>query len=221
MEEHGCDLNHKLWSAKLLIDQPEAIIDAHLAYLLSGAQCIITSSYQASIPGFMSLKYSHEKAASFITRSVTLAEEAVDRFLQKATVDYRPLIAASIGPYGAYLADGLEYRGDYRVEDKVLFDYHLSRIEILDETNADFFACETMPSFREVTILSEILKDSRKAAWVSFSCQDDEHINDGTRFGECVSLLSDHPNIFCHWCELHSPGLYSWIDRDRKEECAL
>ena len=113
LERQGCNLNQKLWSAKLLESNPEAIVLAHLAYLEAGAQCIITSSYQATLPGFMAIGYDEPSASKLILKSVQVAEEARKRFMLLHPNQANPLIAASIGPYGAYLANGSEYRGDY------------------------------------------------------------------------------------------------------------
>ncbi|MEE9573445.1 MAG: homocysteine S-methyltransferase, partial [Candidatus Neomarinimicrobiota bacterium] len=166
LEKHGHNLNHKLWSAKLLASEPEAIIEAHLAYLESGSHCITTSSYQATIPGFISIGYDMVTAEALIKKSVQLAENAIKRFRAK---DFKPLIAASIGPYGAYLADGTEYHGNYGVSDETLREFHEHRITLLDHSNADILACETIPSFQEAKVLAEMLKDTNKPAWVSFS----------------------------------------------------
>ncbi len=196
LEAGGCDLNHKLWSAKLLESDPEAIIQAHLAYLEAGARCIITSSYQASVPGLVSAGYDLAIAEVLILKTIELAEIAVERFMNSKSIESRPLIAASIGPYGAYLADGSEYRGDYNVSNDELREFHISRIRILEQTDADFFACETIPCFQEAVVLAEILKETNKKAWLTFSCKDEGHINDGTPICDCVQMLSDHPTIF-------------------------
>ncbi len=193
LEKQGYVLNHKLWSAKLLESEPEAIIEAHLAYLEAGAQCITTSSYQASIPGFMSIGCDMVKAEELIKKSVKLAEKAINRFREK---DIKPLIAASIGPYGAYLADGSEYQGNYDVSKETLREFHEQRIKILDQSNADILACETIPSYKETLVLAEILHSMEKQAWVSFSCKDESHINDGTLIEDCIDVLNDHPRIF-------------------------
>jgi homocysteine S-methyltransferase len=196
LEKQGCDLNNKLWSANMLEANPEAIIQAHLSYLYAGAQCITTASYQASIPGFMALGYDRAKAESLIIKSVKLAEEAIQRYRGSGFNGFEPLIAASIGPYGAYLADGSEYHGNYGISNESLKEFHLSRISILDGSNADFFACETIPSFQEAKVLTEILKKTNKSAWISFSCKDEHHLNDSTLIEECVAFLEDHSNIF-------------------------
>lgn len=196
LERQGCDLNQKLWSAKLLESNPEAIILAHVAYLEAGAQCIITSSYQATLPGFMALGYDQASATALILKSVTLAEEARSRFMSSHLQQSKPLIAASVGPYGAYLADGSEYRGDYAITDSELSVFHNQRIHLLDNSMADILACETIPSFQEARVLSEILKGCKKPAWISFSCKDGKHISDGTPIEKCVDLLENHPRVF-------------------------
>lgn len=196
LERQGCDLNQKLWSAKLLESNPEAIILAHQAYLESGAQCIITSSYQATLPGFMALGYDQASSSALIVKSVTLAEEARGRFMSSHPHRSNPLIAASVGPYGAYLADGSEYRGDYTMTDQELSDFHKPRIHLLDNSTADILACETIPSFQEARVLSEILKSCKKPSWISFSCKDGKHISDGTPIQKCVDLLVHHPTVF-------------------------
>jgi len=196
LESQGHDLNHQLWSARILEEAPEAIVAAHLAYLESGAQCITTSSYQATFNGFMAIGFNRAKAEKYILKSIQLAEEAIEQFMKTGFKGDKPFIAASIGPYGAYLADGSEYSGNYGVSDEELRDFHESRIRLLDCSNADFFACETIPSYQEAKVLSEILTNTKKSAWISFSCKDELHLNDGTPIVECAALFADHPNVF-------------------------
>lgn len=195
LESQGHDLNHSLWSARLLDENPDAIIKAHMAYLKAGAQCLITSSYQASVQGFMSIGYTEEKAHELIKRTVTLAEEAIHR-MRGNEKGMRPLITASIGPYGAFLADGSEYRGDYGVDDATLRAYHQPRLALLENTNADCFACETIPSLQEAKVLSALLVQGKMPAWMSFSCKDEKHLNDGTPIEKCVALLKEYPTVF-------------------------
>lgn len=218
LERQGCDLNQKLWSAKLLESNPEAIILAHLAYLESGAQCIITSSYQATLPGFMALGYDEPSARELILKSVQLAEEARKRFLSTNPRASTPLIAASIGPYGAYLADGSEYRGNYGITDQDLKDFHEPRIKLLDRSTADILACETIPSFQEAKVLSEILEHTKKPAWVSFSCKDGQHISDGTPIEQCAGLLAHHPRIFAVGVNCTSPQFISELIQSIKSK---
>lgn len=196
LEDFGCNLNNELWVANLLNTNPEAIIKTHLAYLEAGAQIISTSSYQATIPGFMKLGFTKAESEALILKSVELANIALQRFSKKNNLQQKPLIAASIGPYGAFLADGSEYSGNYNISDKVLIEFHKKRIQILDQTNCNILAFETIPSIQEIKVLSEILKTTKKPAWISFSCKDESHINDGTTIKEAATLLKDHPNVF-------------------------
>jgi homocysteine S-methyltransferase len=217
LERQGCNLNQKLWSAKMLETNPEAIIAAHLAYLNSGAQCIITASYQASVSGFMALGYDQTSAETYILKSVQLAEEAIRRFMISRKNVARSYIAASIGPYGAFLADGSEYIGNYDILDEELRDFHLTRIRILDRSNADFLACETIPSFQEAKVLAEILKETEKSAWISFSCKDEHHLNDGTDINECTAVFANHPKVFAVGVNCTAPKYISGLIRSLKK----
>ena len=196
LESRGCDLNHKLWSARILESNPEALIATHLAYLNAGAHCIATASYQASFEGYRELDYDRSEAAHYILKSVELAQEAVRRFTKDCKPNYPIYVAASIGPYGAYLADGSEYHGNYTLSDQELHKFHYDRIALLDNSGADLLAIETIPNYQEAVVLAEILAHTSKKSWISFSCKDGKHINDGSLVKKCVQLLDDHPNVF-------------------------
>jgi homocysteine S-methyltransferase len=197
LEDQGIDLNNALWSAALLKNNPTAIIDAHSYYLAAGADCIITASYQASIKGFMSTGMTAEQANALISQSVKLAETAVEQYLAGKPVDNsaRPMVAASIGPYGACQADGSEYHGNYNVSDETLKNFHQDRLNLLDNTNADILACETIPSLQEARVLHDLLLDVSTPAWLCFSCKDGQHANDGTPIEDCASLFNNHPKV--------------------------
>ena len=192
LEKQGLDLSTNLWSSQFLLDNPDAIKKVHLSYLEAGAKCIISASYQASIKGFMDHGLSEEEAIALLKKSVALAIEARDVFMEDKDYELLPLVAASIGPYGAILADGAEYRGDYVLSKDALLEFHEQRWEILAASPADLLAIETIPSFKEAEVILELLQQTPdKFAWVSFSCQDGEHISDGTPIKECVSLFSE------------------------------
>jgi homocysteine S-methyltransferase len=218
LEKRGCDLNHKLWSAKILMSNPDALIQTHLAYLKAGAQIIATASYQATIPGLLEMGYNKMDAKSLLLKSVNLAEIAIKQFKESGDTEAKPLIAASIGPYGAYLADGSEYRGNYGITDEQLRDFHLERIQILDNSKADILAFETIPSFQEAMVLSEILMNTQKPAWISFSCKDEKHINDGTDIRESAELFASHPNVFAIGINCTAPKYVSGLIKALKEK---
>jgi homocysteine S-methyltransferase len=200
LERRGHDLNHPLWSARLLISDPQAIAAVHRAYLEVGADCIISASYQASLNGFLAEGYKKSLALKLIKKSAEIACVVRDKFWNKAEnrlpERLPPLVAASIGPYGAARADGSEYRGDYRITVQKLKDFHEPRWEILANSPADCLACETIPDIHEAQALHCLIKQvPDRCVWVSFSCADGVRISDGTRLREAVSLFNDCPNV--------------------------
>lgn len=193
LEARGYDLSDELWSARLLIDEPEAIKEVHTDYLQAGADCIISASYQATIGGFMKRGLSEEEAVELLQFSIQLALDARDEFWNDVANRHqrqRPIVAASIGPYGAALADGSEYTGDYDLDEGGLIEFHRRRFHILSGTEADILACETIPSFQETLALAQLLTEiPGRFAWFSFSCTDGYHISDGTPILHCAGRL--------------------------------
>ena len=166
LEAHGHDLTSSLWSARLLLDDPDAITAAHREYYEAGAQVAITSSYQASFDGFAALGLDRAQAAELLRRSVALARAAAET---AAGADQR-WVAASVGPYGAALADGSEYRGDYGLSVAELRAWHRPRLEVLAGAGADVLAIETIPCLTEVQALLEELRGTGMPAWLSLTC---------------------------------------------------
>ncbi len=193
LEMRGHNLDDALWSARLLADDPDAIRRVHADYLQAGADVLITASYQASLPGFQQKGYTVAEATRLLQKSVFLAQEARDAYwaeVQNRTGRIRPLVAASMGPYGAYLADGSEYRGHYGLSVADLLAYHQPRLQILATARPDLFAFETIPSAREAQAIAHLLSAEPEIyAWVSFSCRDGAHIYDGTPLVEAVRPL--------------------------------
>jgi homocysteine S-methyltransferase len=193
MENHGADLDDELWSARMLFDAPEIIRLVHLEFLKAGADVIATATYQASFGGFERAGYRHGQAERLMRLSVDLAVLAREIFwadTENRRNRLRPLIAASIGPYGACLHDGSEYHGDYSLDKEELKEFHRPRMQVLADTDADLFAFETIPSLLEAQALLELLKEfPGKTAWLSFSCRDDKHVSHGELFSECAALV--------------------------------
>lgn len=199
LERYGCNLLDPLWSASVLIHNPDLIKQVHLDYFKAGADCAITATYQATVEGFIDKGFSQAEAKSLIKRSVTLATEARDQFWkQLANKAHRPkpLVAGSIGPFGAYLADGSEYSGKYDKNKAELLAFHQERFHLLIDAGVDLFAFETIPSIIEAEILAELLTEApHMSAWVTFSAKDDLHISDGSKISECAALLHDKEQI--------------------------
>ena len=188
LEHLGANLNSKLWTAKALEESPELVKQVHLDYFRAGADCGITCSYQATIPGLMANGSSREEAEKLIARSVEIFQEARDQWWEEeGEKEGRawPLCLAGIGPYGAYLADGSEYRGHYGVEDSVLDEFHRRRMEILHEAGADILLIETQPSLHEALLAADIAEELGADYWISFSCMDDRHICEGDPIRKC------------------------------------
>lgn len=196
LEARGHDLTGALWSARLLLDAPEAIADVHAAYLEAGADCVVSSSYQATLEGFRRRGVGAEEARERLRTSVDLAREARDAFWRTARPGRRrPLVAASIGPYGAALADGSEYTGRYDLDEAGLLAFHAERFALLADAGADLLACETIPSRVEARVLLRLLDETPGArAWFTFTARDAGHISDGTPVGEVAREL-DHERV--------------------------
>jgi len=170
LESRGWNLDDPLWSARLLIDDPAAIREVHRAYVDAGAECVITASYQASGEA----------------GSVRLAREAGARF-----------VAASVGPYGAALANGAEFTGDYPgMDEQALFDWHAERFAGLAAAGPDAMACETIPRADEARALARLAATQPDMpVWFSFTCKDGKHLRDGTPLRAAVEACADAPNV--------------------------
>ncbi|KIH99194.1 homocysteine methyltransferase [Streptomonospora alba] len=191
LEELGCDLSDELWSARLLHEDPDMIRRAHRDFFAAGADVAITASYQASVDGFTARGLTRAQARTLIASSVGLAAQARDE-------SGGGIVAAGIGPYGAALADGSEYTGDYGpgIGADALADWHRQRWHLLAESGADLLACETIPSYTEAQALVRLLEETPGVrAWFSFSCADAEHISDGTPLARCAELLADREQV--------------------------
>lgn len=205
LERHGADLNDPLWSAKCLISSPHLIRRVHLDYLEAGANIIISSSYQATLQGFEAKGISRKEGEALLEKSVKIACEARDIYLERATkgfwdvagdgvtpMQHPILVAASVGSYGAYLADGSEYSGSYgdNVSVETLKDFHRRRVQVLAASGADFIAFETIPNKLEAQAYAELLEEAGIdiPAWFSFSCRDGANVVSGDSIEDCALI---------------------------------
>ena len=200
LEKRGCDLNNSLWSAKVLIESPELIGEVHTDYFNAGADCVITASYQATVEGLQRHGFSETEALSLIGKSVEIAVHARDRFWASCTQHAfrpKPIVAASVGPYGAFLADGSEYRGDYQISEEELIAFHYSRMKALIDAGADILACETIPCMMEARAITRLLQKEFPChfAWLSFSAKDGKHISNGELISDCAKELESCAQI--------------------------
>jgi homocysteine S-methyltransferase len=184
LELAGHDLSDSLWSARLLLTSPDAVRAAHLAYFLAGAQVAITASYQASFPGFARLGISEDETARLLRSSVELARSAA------SDVEGQRWVAASVGPYGAVLADGSEYRGRYGLTRQELVRFHRPRLETLCEARPDVLAIETIPDVDEASAVLDVVRGSGVPAWLSYSIRGDRTCA-GQSLEEAFAVVSD------------------------------
>jgi homocysteine S-methyltransferase len=191
LEQQGADLSGGLWTARLLADEPERIAQAHRDFFLAGARVATTASYQASVDGFVAAGYDAAAARRLIARSVTIARQVRDELAER-----RPglLVAASVGPYGAFLADGSEYTGRYGVPRTRLRDFHAPRLELLAAAGPDLLAVETIPDTDEAEVLVELLGQVDVPAWFSYSVRGTS-TSAGQPLAEAYALLRGGPSI--------------------------
>ncbi len=179
LARRGLDVSDSLCSARVLLEKPEAIEQVHNDFLMAGADCITTASYQVSFEGFVKAGLPREAAKEALARSVEITKRARTSFEETgARKGPAVLVAASIGPYGAALANGSEYHGEYACSGAELFAFHSERMKCLRDVEPDLLACETIPSWEEAEVILEALwQFPALAAWFSFACRDAE----GTR----------------------------------------
>ena len=208
LEARGHDLSDRLWSARLLVTDPDAIVDVHRAYFEAGARVATTASYQATIPGFAAAGLDRTAALDAIRRSVELARRARDATdAAHDTAAPRRLIAGSVGPYGAMLADGSEYRGDYDPGPEALREVHAPRIDALLEAGADLLALETIPTVREAEVLVRLVESSGAPAWLSYQCRDAATTAAGEPIADAVAIAAGTPGIVAVGVNCTAPRL--------------
>lgn len=209
LERKGYELKDSLWSAKFLMHNSRAICEVHRDYLNAGADCITTASYQASYEGFMKRGMNEEEAKTLLQSAITLAIETRDVFWsheENQLNRLKPLVAASIGPYGAYLADGSEFRGNYGLSVDELVLFHRKRMRTLIEANPDILACETIPCLDEAKAYVKLLEEfPQSSAWISFSAKDGKHINSGERMSECAQWIDSKKQVLAVGINCTSP----------------
>lgn len=222
LSRQGLDLSDHLWSARVLIDEPEAIERVHAEYFLAGADIAISASYQASYEGFAARGMDAESTTAVLRRSVELAQSARRSALrvlreqrEEPGTARELLVAASVGPYGAVLHDGSEYRGDYGLDENALVDFHRDRFTVLADAGADLLACETIPSRLEAAALVRLLGERPDAkAWITFSCRDGRHTSAGDAIADCARWLDGVPQVVAIGVNCVAPELVESLVRE-------
>jgi homocysteine S-methyltransferase len=211
LERRGHDLSDELWSARLLRDDPGAIEDVHLAYFRAGAQVAITASYQASFEGFATAGIGPDETAALLRSSVELADRARRARVAELEAAGEPapvlLVAASVGPYGAMLAGGQEYEGNYGLSRAELRDFHRPRLRELVAAGPDLVAFETIPSVLEAEALVDLLDELPDArAWLSFSCRDGLRTSEGQPIEDAVAIAGRSARVIATGVNCTAPA---------------
>ncbi len=195
LERLGADTNNDLWTAKVLIDNEELVYEVHKMYFEAGADLIITDTYQANVQAFEKVGYSEKEARNLIKKAVKIAQKARDDYENRT--GKHNYIAGTIGPYGAYLANGSEYRGDYELSVEEYQQFHLPRIEELVNAGVDILAIETQPKLDEVLAILELLREKypQQKVYVSYTLSDDDTISDGTPLPRAIHALEDYSQV--------------------------
>lgn len=199
LETRGCQLgtSDKLWSAKVLLENPQLIYQVHLDYFRVGADFIITASYQGSVASFMRYGLTESAAHALIAKCVELAKQARIDYLHEIGDKKTLLIAGSVGPFGTFLADGSEYRGDYERTHDEYCAFHRPRIQTLIAAGVDILAIETIPSASEIHAMLQLLATEFPTitAYISFSLRDGQHLCDGTPLASILPAINNQPQI--------------------------
>lgn len=183
----GADISGSLWTGRALLEQPGAVRAAHAAFVRAGADVVITASYQLSRSGFEAAGLTGDDADRALTASTRVAREAV-----ASVPGSRTLVAASVGPYGATLHDGSEYRGRYGLSRAALADFHRERLDVLVASAPDLLAVETIPDVDEAAALAVVLAEHPDLpAWVSFSATDGARTCAGQPIEEAAAAVAD------------------------------
>lgn len=200
LELLGHDISGDLWSAQLLLDEPAAIVAAHSAFFAAGAQVATTASYQATFDGFAAHGLDRQQTAELMRRSVRLAREASDQVTSRRT-----WVAASVGPYGAMLADGSEYHGQYGMTVGQLREFHRPRIEVLAAAGADLLAFETLPCAAEVEAVLTEIDESGLQCWVSVSI-DGSKTRAGDPLDDVFTMIADVAGVIALGVNCSTPS---------------
>jgi homocysteine S-methyltransferase len=208
LEARGHDLSDALWSARLLVDAPHEITAVHTAFFRAGAMIATTASYQASFDGFAARGIGRDDTIRLLRRSIELASNARDEIDGVGRVGDRKRgeagrsgspteqhwVAASVGPYGAALGDGSEYRGRYGLSVAQLEDWHRPRLEVLAAAGADVLAVETIPDVDEAEALVNLVRSLGVPAWLSYTI-DGARTRAGQPLADAFAVAEGVPEI--------------------------
>lgn len=195
LEKLGVNTQNNLWTAIALVNDLEKVYQVHWDYFQAGAQLTITNTYQANVQGFLKAGYSQQQAQHFIAQAVQTAKQARSDYEKKT--GRHNFVAGTIGSYGAYLADGSEYRGDYHLTTQELLDFHLPRLQVILQQEPDCLAIETQPQLLETQTLLNWMQNNNSTLpiYVSFTLRDPQTLSDGTTLAQAIKVINQYPQV--------------------------
>jgi len=203
LEARGVPMHPTLWSGGAVIDSPEKVTEVHAEFLRAGANVLITASYQLTPQALRKLGYDEKSIREILLRTVRCAESPCSE-------RGRTLIAAGIGPYGAFLCDGSEYRGNYGIDQTALRDFHRERYEILAAYDCDLIVFETVPCLDEVRAIIELTRDAApKPIWISVCCRNERELSSGESLAEAARLIASEPAVVAFGVNCVAPQFVS------------
>lgn len=196
-ERRGADLSRgALWSARLIADSPSLVREVARAYLLSGADIVSTATYQATVEGIArNFLASTEDATEIFQNGVRLVCDERDKFWaeHKNNSRRKPIVAGSIGSYGACMADGSEYSGHYDHTIGEFEDFHLPRALLATQAAADLLAFETIPNDTEAQAIVRMMTNHHELStipyYISLFCSDEQKLGCGADIGDTLAAL--------------------------------
>lgn len=184
LAKRGAPFRQPEWSALAMIEAPEIVRDVHRDFIRSGAAVITTNSY-ALVPFHIGEERFANQAQDLAASAGEMARAAVT--LENTTTK----VAGSIPPlFGSYRADLFE--ADH-VEDIA------SPLILGLRSYVDYWLLETQSLIAESVAVRELitkLDTDNKPVWVSFTLEDDEHLDvprlrSGETVEEAVVTLAD------------------------------
>lgn len=203
LEERGLKLNSNLWTAAAIKSNEDLIVDVHKKYFDAGSSMTTTNTYQASVPGLVEAGYSEDEAITLIKKAVELA----DRGRNESTKHNPKWLLGGIGPYGAFLANGSEYTGDYSLTDAEYIAFHKGRIKAMVEAGIDVLILETFPNINELKVITKYTKQFNIPVIVSVSLKNKAHLADGSSLIEIAAFLESQEHVIAYGLNCTKPQL--------------
>jgi len=201
--EQGANIGSPFWSASMFFEKdspvkPDLVYNIHRQFLEAGADVILANTYQLSqelIERIPNKSGEKREASVVIKKCINLACKARDDFQRTLSPkEPRRLVSASFGPYGSSIPfSGAEYTGNYDCTDEELVRFWERRLVVALETECDLIGCETIPDYRETTIIVDVLNRLQpdRPCYISFVCKDAEHVCGGPALSQYVKVVEN------------------------------